>query len=105
MDIEGYTPISQKINTTDKESECLDPGINIQIPPERHLFRLAVAVSFDFFFTRTHLAGLAGCFSSMCHFRFAVDVTDVQSCIMKPGGQSLHKKLRFSPPGSSLTFL
>ena len=43
------------------------------------LFWLAVAVSFDFFFlfTRTYLERLAGCFSSMCRFRFALDVGEV----------------------------
>ena len=68
------------------------------------LFWLAVAVSFDFLFTRTVFERLAGCFSSMCRFRFAVDVVDVRSCFLKPGGWSLHKKVRFFPPGSSLTF-
>ena len=42
------------------------------------LFWLAVAVSFDFLFTPTYLERLAGCFSSLCHFRSAVDVYDVR---------------------------
>ena len=67
------------------------------------MFWLAVAVFFDFSFTRTDLERLAGCFSSMCRFRFAVDVVDVRSCFLKPNRQSLHKKVRFFPPGSSLT--
>ena len=66
------------------------------------LFWLAIAMSFDFLFTCTYLERLAGCFSSMCRFRFAVD--DVWNCFLRPGGQCLHKKVRFFPPGSSLTF-
>ena len=59
------------------------------------LFWLTAAVSFEFVFIHTFLERLAGCFSSMCHFRFAVDV-DVWSCFLKPGRQSLHKNVRFS---------
>ena len=50
------------------------------------LFWLTVAVSFDFLFTHAYLERLAGCFSSMCGFRFAG--VDVQSSFLKPGGQS-----------------
>ena len=43
------------------------------------LFWLAVTMSFDFLFTRTYLEKLAGCSSSVCHFRFAV--VDVRSSV------------------------
>ena len=49
---------------------------------------------------------IAGCFSSMCRFKFAVDVVDVRSLrtfFFKPGGQSLQIKALFLPSGSVLT--
>ena len=36
--------------------------------------------------------------SSMCRFRFAVDVTEVRIFFLKAGGQSLHKMSDFSHP-------
>ena len=63
------------------------------------LFWLAVAVSFDFLFIGTYLERLAGCFSSMCRFKFAV------ADFLKPSGQSLHKKEEALLGFTMVTFL
>lgn len=47
------------------------------------VYWLAVDVSFHFLFNCTYLEQLAGCFGSVCHFRFAVGA-DVRSCFLKP---------------------
>ena len=61
-------------------------------------------LSLDFLLACTYLERLAGCFSSMCLFRFAVDVTEVRIFFFKAGGQSLHRNVWFFPSSPTLSY-